>query len=255
MARLVGVEEHALLVKVPALDLVGVGHDGGHPGDEGDALAHVVLQRLVVRVVVVGVEGQHRPGQLVHNVLTGGLDDHVLGEVLGQLPVVVEELAHPVELPPVGELAEDQQPGHLLKAEAVLGLAPGHDVLDVDAPVGEPPLVGDLVPVGDEVAVDVAHMGQPGHDAGAVVVAQAPLHPVALVFLFGDHVVLPVLLAQLLDGGAGLALVVQPPHRDALLSMVRKRRGASPPPDFSVYPRLYSQPRGKSMDFAGFFQK
>ena len=67
VAGLVGVKEHALPIEVAALDLVGVGHDGGHAGDEGDALAHVVLQRLAVGVVVVGIEGQDGPGQLVHN--------------------------------------------------------------------------------------------------------------------------------------------------------------------------------------------
>ena len=33
VARLVGVEKHTLLVEVAALDLIGVGHDRGHPGD------------------------------------------------------------------------------------------------------------------------------------------------------------------------------------------------------------------------------
>ena len=70
-------------------------------------------------------------------------------------------------------MAENQQPGHLLKAEAVLRVAAPDDVLNVDAPVGQLALVRDFVAVGDEVAVYVAHVGQPGHHAGAVGVAQA----------------------------------------------------------------------------------
>ena len=73
MAWLVGVKEHALLIEVAALDLVGVGHDGGHAGDEGDALAHVVFQRLAVGVVVVGIEGQDGPGSLFIMFLEGAL--------------------------------------------------------------------------------------------------------------------------------------------------------------------------------------
>ena len=60
--------------------------------------------------------------------------------------------------------------------------------------------------------MDVAHVGQPGHHAGAVGVAQAPLYPVVLVLLLGDDVVALVFLAQLPDGGAVRQLVVQPFH-------------------------------------------
>ena len=87
MPRLVRMEKHTLLIKVPPLHLVGIGHDGGHPGNQGNALPHIVLQRLVIRVVIVRVQRQHRAGQLVHNVLGGRLDDHVFGEIFGQLPV------------------------------------------------------------------------------------------------------------------------------------------------------------------------
>ena len=66
--------------------------------------------------------------------------------------------------------------------------------------------------------MDVAHVGEPGHDAGAVGIAQAPLDPVLLVLLLGDDVVAFVFLAQLLDGGAGGALVIQPLHGGQLLS-------------------------------------
>ena len=46
--------------------------------------------------------------------------------------------------------------------------------------------VKDFVAVGDEVAVDVAHVGQPGHHAGAVGIAQASLHAELLVIGWVD---------------------------------------------------------------------
>ena len=49
--------------------------------------------------------------------------DDVLGEVLGQLAVFVEDLADAAVLPLVRQLAEDQQPHDLLKGKAPLGAA------------------------------------------------------------------------------------------------------------------------------------
>ena len=175
-------------------------------------MPHIVLQRLVIRIVIVRVQRQHRTGQLVHNVLGGCLDDHVFREIFGQLPVFKQQPADPVILGPGGQVAEDQQPHHLLKTKPVLLFAATDDVLHIDAPVSQLALVGDLVAVGDQVAVDVAHMGQPRHHAGAICVAQAALHTVALILFFGDHIVLPVFFAQLLNGGAAGRFVVQPFH-------------------------------------------
>ena len=109
-------------------------------------------------------------------------------------------------------MAKDQQPHHFLKAKPALLLAAADDVLHIDTPVSQLALVGDLVAVGDQVAVDIAHMGQPRHHAGAIRVAQAALHTVALILFFGDHIVLPVFFAQLLNGGAARRFVVQPFH-------------------------------------------
>ena len=117
----------------------------------------------------------------------------------------------------VRQLAENQQPNHFLKTEAPLRLTAADNILDVDAPVGEPPLVGNFVPVVNEVAVDIAHMGKPGHDPGAVWVAQAPFHPVGLILLAGDGIIFPVFRTELLHCGALRALVVQSPHGGDLL--------------------------------------
>ena len=42
---------------------------------------------------VIRIEGQDGPGQLVHDVRAGGLEDHVLGEAGGQVAVAGQQLA------------------------------------------------------------------------------------------------------------------------------------------------------------------
>ena len=129
------VQVHAAPVVHPALDLVGGGHDGGHPGHQPDRLAHDVLQGGVVGGVVIGGEGQHRPGEHGHDVAAGHLHNHVLGEVGGQVPAGGQDIRKAGELGAGGQAAHEQQPDGLLKAEPVLLLAAGDDVPDVDPPV------------------------------------------------------------------------------------------------------------------------
>ena len=209
---LVGVEKHALLVKMTPLHLIGVRHDGGHPRDEGQTLAHVVFQRLIIGIVVVGIQCQHRTSQLVHDILGRRLDNHILGEILGQFPVLVEDLADPIVLTPVGQLAENQKPNHFLEAKTILRFAAPNDIFHVNSPIGELALVRDLITVGDEITVNITHVGQARHDASAIGVAQAPLHPVGLIFFFGNDVVPLIFFAQLLNGGAAGRFIVEPLH-------------------------------------------
>ena len=54
-------------------------------------------------------------------------------------------------------------------------------VLDTDAPVDEPALHGYSLAVLDVVALDVADLGDAGHNARAVGVAEAPLNVDMLV--------------------------------------------------------------------------
>ena len=174
-------EVEGLVVVVVALHGEGVGHDDGHPGDELDGLPQLVGQGHIVGVVVIGVQSQHRAGQLVHHVGTGGLDDHVLGEHMGQGVVVAEHLLEGGQLLPGGQGAEQEQIGGLLKAEPVLPHEAVHQLLHIDAPVDQLAGGGEALPVLEVVAQHVADLGHARHDAGAVGVAETPLHPIALV--------------------------------------------------------------------------
>ena len=75
----------AVLVEVVALGGVRMGHDGGRPGHHPEGLEQLVFQSHVFRLAVVGVESQNTAGELVHDVLVGGAEDHVLAEIAGQL--------------------------------------------------------------------------------------------------------------------------------------------------------------------------
>ena len=95
----------------------------------------------------------------------------------GRGPQLGEQLGELFQLLPVGQAkAQQQQEGGLLKAEAVFRDKALDQILHADAPVIQFAGHGNFLPVLDVVALDRAHLGQAGDDAGAVGVAQAPLY-------------------------------------------------------------------------------
>ena len=189
------VEEHTLFIVVAALHLVSVHHHGGHTGDQVDALVQDVLKAQILSAVVVGVQAQHAALQLVHDIGRGGV--HGVHEAVRQGAGLCQDLAEIVQLLPGGQAAEQQQPDHFLKHEAVVAVSLVHDLVDVDAPVDQ------LAGGGDHmaflilfVAHNVTDVGQAGQHAGAIRVAQAALDPQPLAGLRVDVVVCDVLLAQ-----------------------------------------------------------
>ena len=175
------VEVQTLVVEVVALHGEGVGHDGGAAGDELHGLTHLVFNAVVVRIAVIGVQGQHRAGQLVHHIMAGGGQNHVLGEPVGQSAVLRQDAGEALQLPPGGQRAQQQQIGGLLKTEAVLAHKAADQVLHIDAPVNQPAGHGGLLPVLDVVALDIADLGDSRQHAGAVGVAQPALYIEPLV--------------------------------------------------------------------------
>ena len=197
LAGLGQMEEHALLIVIAALHLVGVDHHGGHACNEVDALVQDVLQAQVLGVLIVGIQTQHTTLQLVHHV--GRRRVHGVHEAIGQCAVLGQQRTEIVQLGLGGQTAEQQQPDDLLKDEAVVAVGFFHDLLDVDTAVDQ--LAGD----GDDmpllvlfVADDVAHVGQACQHTGAIRIAQAALDPQPLTGLRVDVVVGNVLFAECL---------------------------------------------------------
>ncbi len=155
-----------------------------------------MLHGSVIRDIVIGIEGQHRTGQLVHHVLGGCLEYHVLKEAGGQLPVLIKHLAEVCQLLSVGELSRKEEIGYLLVAEAILSHSIFHQVIDVIAPEYQLSLIGALFTLVHDVAVYGADVGYACKHAGAVLIAQPPLHIISLVVFLVDIVYIPVSLIK-----------------------------------------------------------
>lgn len=75
----------------------------------------------IIGHIIIGVKRQHRTGHLVHDVLGGSLEYHILKEALGKLTVVVQQLSEIFQLMLSGKLAAKEKISYLLVAETVLG--------------------------------------------------------------------------------------------------------------------------------------
>ena len=166
------VQKHGLPVKKAALDLIGLDRHIAHARDDLQRLPDFGLQREVLGVFVVGVKRQHAARQLVHNVGGGRFEHHVLKKALRP---------EQVKLLFIGQDAEDQEIDHLFKAEAPLGLAVVHQIPHVIAAVVERALHRLALALVDDIAVYVADLCEAGHNARAVLVAQAALDIEALI--------------------------------------------------------------------------
>ena len=222
-------------LKIVALHRVGVGHDGGEAADELHRLQQQIGDGGIVRVGVVGVQTQYAAGQLIHHILAGVTHDHALGESLRQLTGLAHDAVEPGQLLAGGQIAHQQQVRHLLKAEGA-GAAVGlHDVVQLDAPVVQPP--GDRHPLAvlQQVALHAAHLGDANQHAGAVAVAQA-LFDLAVVELVADGVFLLDAAAQrfrIALQNTGILL-----DHDAFLSPAASAGCSSCCPDYSAAPAV-----------------
>ena len=199
--------------KVMALHRVGVGHDAGEGPHQLHRLEQDIVQGGVVRVFIIGVEGQHAPGQLVHDIPAGIFHNHVLGEAVGQLPRPVHDLIETVQFPPGGQIAHEQQIGHLFKAKGPRLPVGLHDLIELNAPVIQLAGYRNADTVLNHVPQHRTHPGDADGHAGSVAVSQAPLD-VPSVELFPDVVFLFNAVAQ------GTCVLFQDPGPILLHSMV-----------------------------------
>ena len=192
-------QEHGVPVKIPALGLIGVRDDDRELGHQADALAHDVLDRVLIRVFVIGIERERRAGQLVHNIAAGRAHDHILGEVIRQRALQTDRVLELRQLAAVGQRAAHQQVADLLEAEALFLIHAVDEVVDVVAAVGQTALDRLALALVEYVAVDVAQIARADEHARAVRVAQAALDPEAGVQLGWDAAVLSEALTELVQ--------------------------------------------------------
>ena len=163
---------HALFVEIPALDLIGIGHDGRQLGDQLDGLTQHVFHGDIVWVGIVCVQSGDGAAHLVHDVGGWRSHDHVCHEIKRQLPVQRQQGAEIVQLPLGGQHAEHQQIDQLFVAETVVRPAASHKIVQVDTAVIQTALLGDALAVVDIVTLNVAYLCQTDHHAGAVGIAE-----------------------------------------------------------------------------------
>ena len=186
---IVGVMEgQGLIEEGVAVDRVGLGRNDGKPRHDLNGLAEHIVQGDLVGVIVVGVEGQHRALELVHDGAGGRLHDDVLSEAGGQTAEGRQEVVELSQLLLGGKVTEEEEEGCLLKAEAVLGSEVIDEVAEVVASVLQDTLDGVLIALADHVTVGRADAGHARHNTGAVGLAEAALHAVAVKGGAGDGI-------------------------------------------------------------------
>lgn len=115
--RLWIVQDEGVSVKIMPLGGKGVRRDEREARDEADGLPQNVVQRGIVRTVIIGIEGEDAAGQLVHDVAAGSLENHILGKPGWHGACAGHDVVEALLLRLRGQRAEQQQIRDLLIAE------------------------------------------------------------------------------------------------------------------------------------------
>ena len=101
----------------------------------------VHFRRNILRIVIIGVQGQYTTLHGIHNVGIGTLHNHVTDKTTAQLLHVSHNIEKSGQLIPVGKLAEDQQINNLFKA-VTSAVQTSNNILYIDALVKGCPSAG-----------------------------------------------------------------------------------------------------------------
>lgn len=186
---------HALMIIMPAFDLIGIAHNGWKLGNELDGLPQNIFNGDIIRLLVIGIEGQHAARQLIHDIRRGRLHNHILNKIFRELAALGQGLRKGCELRLRGQRAEQEQPGNLFIAEAVLRFAAMHQIEQIYPAVNQAAGHRYALSVADIIALHVADTGEPCHNACAILVAQAALDGITLEVGRVDGVIFAKLLA------------------------------------------------------------
>ena len=184
-------------VKIVPLGGKGVRRDERKTRDEADGLPQDILQRCVVRAVVIGIEGEDAAGELVHDVAAGRLEDHILGKPGGHAARAGHDVVEALLLRLRGKRPEQQQIRDLLIAERAALLVRRDDILNADAAVIELAGHGDALAVHHVIALYAADLADADQDARAVRVAQTALDALVFKVMCRDGVLLRDVFTQM----------------------------------------------------------
>ena len=117
--------------------------------DQHHALPEHVGQRIIRRLIIIGGQGQDTLGDRVHDILTGRLHDHVPDKIRGEEAALGQRFVEIPQFLGPGQLPEQKEIGDLFKAEMLVrGIQKAfYQIVDIVAPVEQPPVTGDHLPV------------------------------------------------------------------------------------------------------------
>ena len=101
-------DKQALSVVIMTVGLVAVDRDQREQGNQLQALAQHIGDADVVGIFIVGIQGQHAAGQGVHHIRARRLHDNIPDKGGGQGAVIGQQSLKILQLPFVGQLAEQQ---------------------------------------------------------------------------------------------------------------------------------------------------
>ena len=190
------VHDHGVVVEGRALGVVGKHHDARQAADERQRRVNLMLRRAVLSALVGRVQAQDGAGEHVHEVRRRAAHDHRCREAVGQLALGIDHLHEAGQTLAGGQLAHEQQVGHLLVGKAALGIQIAQQIIDIVAAQAQASLGWHLLAVGHHITVHVGHVGHARQHAGPIGVAQTALHVVGLIVLGVDGVHLVEVLVQ-----------------------------------------------------------
>ena len=126
------------------------------------ALPQHILDRNILRILVVGVEGKHAFRQRVHHVAARRLHHDVADKPGRQPPIVRQQLAEAFQLLRPGQTAEQQKIDRLLKAETILRHVAGDQILHIDSAVEQLAVAGHRLAVDHLVLPDFGNVRKAG---------------------------------------------------------------------------------------------
>ena len=146
---------------------IGVCHHGWKAGDQFDALPQNIFNGYVVGIVVKRVQRENIARQFIHDIRAGRLENHVLGKSQRQLAIGGQKPTEPIQLRRGGQLAENQQIGHFLKAITLIMEESVDQIIDGYSTVKQTAFDRDAVIVIHDIGKNLADFGQADQHTGA----------------------------------------------------------------------------------------
>ena len=140
--------------------LITVNTEHGKQSDELHALAHNIGQGDIVTAVVIRGQVEHTPGQGVHNILAGCLQNNITHKIGGQRAVIGQLIPEAGQLRLIGQMSQQQKVSRLFKAIAFILQSSLHQLFYINSPVIELSVAGNLFPIHHFLRYDIGNLCQ-----------------------------------------------------------------------------------------------